>query len=65
MAKEKGGVTLESTIEAVSICMPEWNFNNPSTMEAWDLTSGTYAEQIAGEITINPKTWIETIIFEG
>ena len=56
MAKEKGGVTLESTIEAVSICMPEWNFNNPSTMEAWDLTSGTYAEQIAGEITINPKT---------
>lgn len=51
MAKEKGGVTLESTIEAISICMPEWNLNNPSTMEAWDLISGTYAEQVSGEIT--------------
>lgn len=51
MAKEKGGVTLESTIEAKSICMPEWNFNYPSTMEAWDLASGTYAEQVSGEIT--------------
>jgi len=49
MAKEKGGVTLESTIEAISICMPEWNFNNPSKMEAWDLASGTYAEKVSSE----------------
>ena len=26
--------------------MPEWDFNNPSTMEAWDLASGAYAEQV-------------------
>ena len=30
--------------------MPEWDFNNPSTMEAWDAASGAYAEQVSGEI---------------
>lgn len=30
--------------------MPEWDFNNPSTMEAWDLASGAYAERVSGEI---------------
>ena len=50
IAKGKGGVTLESTIEAKKIVMPEWDFNNPSTMEAWDLASGAYAEQVSGEI---------------
>ncbi|WOO36600.1 hypothetical protein R2R35_22865 [Anaerocolumna sp. AGMB13020] len=96
IAKEKGGVTLESTIEAKNISMPEWDFSNPSTTEAWDLASGAYAEQVSGEIravigsqlregniwenvelprlinnpnitkitTIDPKTGIETIIFE-
>lgn len=76
--------------------MPEWDFNNPSTMKAWDLASAAYAEQVSGEIravigstlregniwenielpkllnnpnitkitTIDPKTGIETIIFE-
>ena len=55
--------------------MPEWDFNNPSTMEAWDLASGAYAEQVSGEIravignvtkitTIDPKTGIEHVIFE-
>lgn len=43
IAKSRGGVTLESTIEKQKIVMPEWDFNNPSTMEAWDLTSGAYA----------------------
>ena len=40
IAKSRGGVTLESTIESQNIIMPEWDFNNPSTMEAWDLASG-------------------------
>ena len=30
--------------------MPKWDFNNPSTMEAWDAASGAYAEQVSGEI---------------
>lgn len=30
--------------------MPEWNFNDSSTMGAWDLASGAYAEQVSGEI---------------
>lgn len=30
--------------------MPEWDFNNPSTMEAWDLASGAYAEQVSGKV---------------
>ena len=50
IAKSRGGVTLESTIETQDIVMPEWDFNNPSTMEAWDLASGAYAEQVSGEI---------------
>ena len=50
IAKGKGGVTLESIIAAKKIVMPEWDFNNPSTMEAWDLASGAYAEQVSGEI---------------
>ena len=50
IAKGRGGVTLESTIEAKRIEMPEWDFNSPNTMEAWDLASGAYAEQVSGEI---------------
>ena len=50
IAKSRGGVTLESTIESQNIVMPEWDFNNPSTMEAWDLASEAYAEQVSGEI---------------
>ena len=50
ISKSRGGVTLESTIEIQNIVMPEWDFNNPSTMEAWDLASGAYAEQVSGEI---------------
>ena len=45
IAKSRGGVTLESTIASQNITMPEWDFNNPSTMEAWDLASGA-AESI-------------------
>lgn len=76
--------------------MPEWDFSNPSSMEAWDMVSAAYAEQVSGEVraivgaklrlgniwknvelpkllknpnvtkitTIDPKTGIETVIFE-
>ena len=50
IAKERGGVTLESIIEEKSIKMPEWNVKEPSTVEAWDLVSEAYAEQVSGEI---------------
>lgn len=50
VAKNRGGVTLETTIESKNIKMPEWDFNKPSSMKAWDLASGAYAEQVSGEI---------------
>lgn len=50
IAKEKGGVTLESTIDTKGITMPEWDFNNPSSMDAWDMASAAYAEQVSGEV---------------
>ena len=50
VAKGKGGTTLESTIANKNIKMPEWDFNNPSSMEAWDLASGAYAEQVSGQV---------------
>ena len=96
IAKGKGGVTLESTIEEKDITMPEWDFNVPSSMDAWDMASAAYAEQVSGEVRavvgtelrpdniwenvelprlmenpnvtkitiIDPKTGIETVIFE-
>ena len=89
-------MTLESTIEARAIIMPEWDFGNPSSMDAWDMESAAYAEQVSGEVRavvgielrpgntwenvelprlmenpnvtkitiIDPKTGIETVIFE-
>ena len=50
IAKKRGGVTLESIIEEKNIIMPEWDFQNPSTMQAWDLASEAYAEQVSGEV---------------
>lgn len=32
VAKFKGGVTLESMIDANNIKMPEWDFNKPDSM---------------------------------
>ena len=96
IAGEKDGVTLESTIAKKKIVLPEWDFDDPSSMEAWSLASEAYAEQVSGEIRavigaelrpgniwenielprlmenlnvtkitiIDPKTGVETIIFE-
>jgi len=96
IANSKSGVTLETTISNKGIIMPEWDFNDPFAMEAWDMASAAYAEQVVGEvraivgsklrpgniwenvelprlkanpnvtriIIIDPKTGIETTIFE-
>ena len=50
IAKNKGGVTLESTIDNTNIVMPEWDFNAPSSVTAWEEASNVYAEQVSGEI---------------
>ena len=50
IAKSRGGVTLESTIESKNITMPEWDFNDPSSMDTWDMTFAAYAEQVSGEV---------------
>lgn len=41
---------MESTFDSKKIVMPKWGFSKPSSMEAWDLASGAYAEQVSGEI---------------
>ena len=50
IAKNNGGVTLESTIDDTNIVMPEWDFNTPSSVTAWEEASNVYAEQVSGEI---------------
>lgn len=50
IAKNKGGVTLESTIDDTNIVMPEWDFNAPSSVTAWEEALNVYAEQVSGEI---------------
>lgn len=50
IAKNKGGVTLESTIDDTNIVMPEWDFNAPSSVTAWEEASNVCAEQVSGEI---------------
>ena len=50
IAKNKGGVTLESTIDDTDIVMPEWDFNTSSSVTVWEEASNVYAEQVSGEI---------------
>ncbi len=49
-AREKGGVTLETLIDETGIQMPEWNFNNPVSMDAWYMVSASFSEQVSGEV---------------
>ena len=30
--------------------MPEWDFNDPNSMDAWNMVSAAYAEQVSGEV---------------
>ena len=50
IAKKHDGVTLAFVIETNKIDMPDWDFNNPKWVEAWEQVSAAYAEQASGEI---------------
>ncbi|OXM15556.1 hypothetical protein CGZ75_02115 [Paenibacillus herberti] len=50
IARSNSGVTLESTIKDNSITMPEWDFNNPGSIQAWEDVSAEYARQVKGEV---------------
>ncbi|WP_044174238.1 PAAR domain-containing protein [Phytobacter massiliensis] len=50
IARSRGGVTLESTIKDKNIKMPEWDFDNPQSIKAWEDVSAAYAKQVSGEI---------------
>ena len=50
IAKKNGGVTLETTIKAQGIKLPEWDFDNPYAIQAWKDASIAYAKQASGEV---------------
>jgi uncharacterized Zn-binding protein involved in type VI secretion len=50
IARNRGGVTLESTIKDKYIDMPEWDFDNPQSIKAWEDVSAAYAKQVTGEV---------------
>ncbi|MFT4146921.1 MAG: S8 family serine peptidase [Mobilitalea sp.] len=50
IAGGKGGTTLENIIETKGINMPEWNINDPKSIEMWRQASAKYAEQASGEV---------------
>lgn len=50
IAKSRGGVTLESTIKDKNIEMPEWDFDAPQSIKAWEDVSASYARQVSGEV---------------
>ncbi|MCY1714749.1 hypothetical protein [Caproiciproducens galactitolivorans] len=50
IAKNKNGVTLESTIANKNIDIPKWDFDNPMSIKAWEDASAAYADQVSGEI---------------
>ncbi len=49
IARAKGGVTLKSTIADKNIYMQEWDFGDPSSIQAWEDASAEYARQVSGE----------------
>lgn len=50
IAKSRGGVTLESTNKDKNSKMPEWDFDNPQSIKAWEDVSSSYAKQVSGEV---------------
>ena len=50
IANSRGGVTLETTIESKNVSIPEWDINDPDSIEAWKQASTAYAEQASGEV---------------
>ena len=37
-------------IEEKNIKMPEWDFNNPRSIKAWEDVSAEYAKQVSGNV---------------
>ena len=50
IATSRGGVTLEVLVANNGIDMPEWNIKDKPAIEAWELASAAYAEQVSGEV---------------
>lgn len=50
IANSRGGYTLESKITAEDIYIPEWDINNPYSVNSWEQASGAYAEQVSGDV---------------
>ena len=50
IAKSKGGTTLEGIIAEQAIDMPEWDFDVPDSILAWESASMEYAKQVSGDV---------------
>ncbi|KAJ6542158.1 hypothetical protein DFH09DRAFT_1089223 [Mycena vulgaris] len=48
VAKAQGGNTLEGTLAAANLIMPDFDFGNPETVRIWTLASQSFAEQASG-----------------
>jgi hypothetical protein len=50
LAEGRGGTTLEALMEQRGIRMPEWNPNDPASIEAWTNASRAYAQGASGTV---------------
>ncbi len=50
IATSRGGVTLETTVAANHIEMPIWDEDDIASIEAWELASAAYADQVSGTV---------------
>ncbi|KAJ7725819.1 hypothetical protein B0H16DRAFT_1593916 [Mycena metata] len=49
VAKSQGGNTLEGTLAAANLIMPDFDFNNPETIRIWTVASKAFANLASGE----------------
>ena len=49
-ANKNGGTTLEKLMDEQGITMPNWNVNNPASLQAWRSASSSYARQASGVV---------------
>jgi hypothetical protein len=50
MADSHGGITLEGLLDRNGVMPPKWSFDDPGAQEWWSQVSGTYAENVQGEV---------------
>jgi hypothetical protein len=50
IAKQNGGVTLETILENQGIVLPEFDIFNPTSVEAWQNASAIYARQLSYQL---------------